>query len=211
MVVSMNITTLRRNRQYADILSIIHKFIPDAIIAGGAIRDLCHEKTVKDIDIYVPYDALCKGSTYGPADSEFWEKIFILDFNEDYIENVNGEDSYEGKNHISTVFEIKADGVLYNIIMVDKPPINYVMEYFDIGLCKAYFDGKRFHLSADFMHDSKNGTLTITANKNIKQCEFDHMYKWHIQKLQKKYPNFVIIVPQRFENMYKHFIENKMG
>lgn len=89
-------------------------------------------------------------------------------------------------------------------------PIKYVMEHFDIGLCKTYFDGNRFHLSAEFMHDSKHGCLTITANKNIKQREFDHMFEWHVAKLQRKYQDFIVIVPERFEAMYKNFIKRKV-
>jgi len=206
----MDLTALRKNKHYAEILTRIHEHSPSAIIAGGAVRDLCHGVHVNDIDIYIKHDAILADKTYSAYDEEFWDEIFPMSHRDDYIECMNGDESYEGLNHIDVVWEIQSNDVLYNVILVDTDPKAYVMNYFDIGLCKAYFDGKRFHLSADFITDSKNATLTIVAHRSIKQREFDNMMMYHVAKIQKKYQNHVLIVPKKYEEMYKQFIKNKV-
>ena len=206
----MDISKLRKNKHYALVLSKIQKTIPEAIIAGGAIRDLCHGKTVKDVDIYVPCETTSTKDSLCAFEEDFWGEIFSFNNPDDYIEQAGDSDeSYEGKNHIGIVWEIQSEGVLYNIILVDINPIEYVEKYFDIGLCKAYFDGKRFRLTADFINDSKNKTLTVVVN-NIKQGEFEHMMEWHVAKLQRKYKDHTVVVPEKYTEMYNKFIKNKV-
>ncbi len=209
----MNVVELRKNWKYAEILSEIHSVIPSAIIAGGAVRDLCHDKPVNDIDIYVPTGAAL-GKTAFDSDemyeSEFWEYLFSMDGTDDYIDSNTGDGSGEGSIHIDTVFEIYSNNTLYNIILVDLNPVEYVERHFDVGLCKAYFDGKKFRLTADFMRDSKNSTLTIVA-ENMKQNDFDRMMEGHVTKLQRKYPHHSIIIPPAYTEMNMNFIKRKIG
>lgn len=204
----MNLLRLSKNNTFIYTLSKIRKTIPTTIIAGGAIRDLYHNKPINDVDIYVSLSAIEKNIE---IDTEkFWIQMFDIDsrslFNHEYIKQLGGDDeeSYEEKNHIGLVWEIRKSGILYNIIVVDIDPIEYVTRYFDIGLCKAYCDGTKIHLTADFMHDSQFKCLTVVSEE-MPQTEFDHMMEYHVKKLKNKYPEHTLVIPPAYEELYKEY------
>ncbi len=198
----MNLLRLNNNNnEYIHALLKIQDYLPEAIIAGGAIRDLYHNKPIKDIDIYVPND-----DTVAIHDVSFWVQLFDLNrMHGDCIEHsgVEGE-SYDGKNHIGMVWEIQKLGTLYNIIIVDVNPTDYVNNFFDIGLCKAYCDGKKIRLTADFMRDSQNKLLTVVS-KHLPQEEFDGMMDNHVARLKIKYPEHTLVVPPKYEEFYNNY------
>ena len=200
----MNLLSLNKNNEFIYTLLKIKKEIPSAIIAGGAIRDLYHNKFINDIDIYVP-------NIPDLTDSEdFWRNVFDIKedgmYSTDHIKHLGEEDdeSYEEKNHIGLVWEMSSGKFLYNIIVVDLEPIEYVIRFFDIGLCKAYCDGTRIRLTADFMHDSQFKRLTIVG-ESMPQTEFNHMMEYHIQKLQKKYPGYTLVIPPAYDELHKEY------
>lgn len=196
----MNLLRLGKNNEYFHTLSKIRQVIPSAIIAGGAIRDLYHNKSISDVDIYVPQGKYSEG---------FWKHLLELKLNDtDYVSQP-GKDSehYEILNHIDAVWEIQKSGTLYNIITVDLEPIEYVLRYFNIGLCKAYCDGTKIRLTADFIHDSRTKQLTIVA-EDMSQDEFNHMMNYHIVKLQIKYPEYSLIIPVNYIKLYDEYKDN---
>lgn len=107
--------------------------------------------------------------------------------------------SYGGKrsnnyvdSNIKAVFSIlKTDGTMYQIIYLKIHPKIYIEQYFDIGLCKIYFDGKRVVLTPDFITDATNNTLTLCGKFN--QLTLHRSVNYHIPKLLKKYPNRQVI------------------
>jgi len=193
----MNLLRLNKSESYIFTLNKIREDIPTAIIAGGAIRDLYHDRVVNDIDIYVPNDENhC---------SSFWEDMFDLNNYRDWIEH-SGEDdeSYDTDNHIDNTWRIYKNDVLYNVIGVDMEPTEYVIKYFDIGLCKAYCDGSMIRLTADFMYDSQYKQLTIVS-ENMNQVEFNHMIDYHVSKLKLKYPEYSLNVPTKYTKYYDKY------
>ncbi len=197
----MNLLKLNKNNEYIHTLLKIQDYLPEAIIAGGAIRDLYHNKPIKDIDIYVPQD-----DGVAVHSVSFWRQVFDLNtMHGDYIDHsgTDGE-SYNGKNHIGVVWEIQKRGVLYNIIIVDVLPVEYVNDFFDIGLCKAYCDGKKIRLTADFMCDSQNKLLTVVS-KHLPQEEFDGMMDNHVARLKTKYPSHTLVVPLKYKDFYNNY------
>jgi hypothetical protein len=204
----VNISNLSKKHDYINALLKIQKDIPSAIIAGGAIRDQYHGKEINDIDIYVPESATKFYSV------DYWTKMFDLKigqlFSSDDIEllgEVDDDGEYTEKNHISGVWDISKSGTKYNIIATDIDPIEYVERYFDVGLCKAYCNGKKLHFSADFIHDSKFKRLTLVA-EDIEQEEFNRMMDNHINKLQHKYPTHTLVIPPKYDDLYKEYKGN---
>lgn len=99
---------------------------------------------------------------------------------------------YENSN-IRAVFSIlKTDGTLYQIVVLKIPPIEYINRFFDVGLCKVYFDGKRTVLTPDFTTDASNNTLTLCGDFN--KLTLHRSIKYHIPKILKKYPNRQVII-----------------
>lgn len=204
----MNSTKLRKLNDGIQLLKTIQEAAPDAILAGGAIRDVYHNKLVKDHDIFVS----CADTSDVYSD-DFWKKYLNLNtsgmFATDSITNF--EDSEDGScggmSHVDMVWEINKGNILYNIIVVDMNPIEYVNRHFDIGLCKAYCDGKRIRLTSDFMHDSQFKHLTIVA-EDMPQEEFNHMMDRHVENVKEKYPGYKLVIPERFEQYYKEYNEN---
>lgn len=199
----MNLLSLNKNNEFIYTLLKIQKEIPSAIIAGGAIRDLYHNKPINDIDIYVP-------NLPDLTDSEeYWRNVFDIKnigmYSTDYIKHLGeDEESYEEKNHIGLVWEVRTGKFLYNIIVVDLEPIEYVTRFFDIGLCKAYCDGTRVRLTADFMHDSQFKHLTVVC-ESMPQDEFNHMMEYHVKKLQKKYQGYTLIIPPAYDELHTEY------
>lgn len=205
----MNLLRLNKNVDFIAALLRIQKTIPSAIIAGGLIRDLYHDKPIKDVDIYVPLDAPDYNDEVSTCSRFFWNDIFKLKSSNDYIENMDGEgdEDYDSED-IGMVWEISAQNRLYNIIVVNEKPIDYVEKHFDIGLCKVYCDGKKIRLTSEFLHDSRFKKLTIVS-KNIKQEEFARMMNYHVKKLKDKYPDHTLVIPPMYDKFYKLYIKNK--
>ena len=205
----MNLLKLSKNNEAIYTLNKIRETIPSAIIAGGAIRDLYHDKHIKDIDIFVPDDTSLTGvDVYS---SDFWKRQFDLTtsiYANNYVKTVgDGDDgSCTEKEDINMVWEILKNGTLYNVIIVNMDPTEYVTRFFDVGLCKAYCDGSRIKLTSDFMHDSRFKRLTLVSER-MTLDEFYYMMDNHIVNLKQKYPNHSLVVPPRYEEYYKDYNE----
>lgn len=199
----MNTSKLMKNQELIRIIRKFRKNFSSAVIAGGAIRDIYHGKPIHDIDIYV------NESNVNPYSQDTWKTEFDLRttaISENYIRKVGSED-YSGKNHIGAVWEMQKHNKLYNIIVVDIDPIEYVTKWFDIGLCKAYCDGTKIRFTADFMHDSRSKKLTIVS-KNMDETEFWNMMCKHATKLRRKYPQHSLVVPPMYQEWYDTYLKN---
>jgi len=175
---------------------------PSAIIAGGAIRDLTLGSYVKDFDIFVhagdnhekrsaqfydPYhwEQLTKPAK--PVSSSRQKGAFIGDRISRAPQAASKTTDSPGVKGVIK-FDLTYD-ITLDIIITNVPPIEYVEEYFDLGICKTYTDGSKVHYSADFMSDVNNKRITILGKhmtyNEIKRCQVDH-----IMRVRDKYPHF---------------------
>lgn len=171
----------------------IQKVCPSAVIAGGALRDLWHDKPVKDIDIFIeaggdteawglfqklggtmPEDA---GKNYGLAD--------VADMDEEggayprSMEEVILVQDYPGQNDT---------GLPVQLIFVNWKTDKIHLR-FDLGICRISTDGAELSTSEAFRFDSREKLL------NVRRCQ----NKWalgstinRIVRLKEKYPDFQI-------------------
>jgi hypothetical protein len=160
----------------------------DAIIAGGAIRDLYFKHpishfdiflTAKRLDISVTRDDDFRAFTW----AEYWETLFS-GHRARYLGN-----NTRLSNNIWAVWEIDSLMITYRVILIDKPPIQYVNENFDFGVCMAYCDGTKVHFSSGFMNDAMNQTLTL-YRKNLTEEQLKYAMGDHLSKLQRKFPGW---------------------
>ncbi len=199
------------------VLRTIHKTYPKAIIAGGAPRDLFLEQPIKDFDIFVPVVA---GSAAQSV--TFWRDLFNLE----YVEQNEWTDiqlmafmghrniimkatqtsvpragGYEHKRHLKQVFDLLIHDVVFQIIVVHIDPKQYVEDWFDFGLCKAWCDGKQFHFSGPFMEDVQNRTLTV-VQKDMSTKEMEFCLTVRKPNLLTKFPGYRFQVAPHLADLY---------
>jgi len=203
----VNLQRLSKNTEAIYNLLSIRDTFPSAIIAGGWLRDLYHDVPINDIDIYVT-SVGAENPNYSVYSKDFWCKQFQLkNSGFDNITELTEKGNYGDKNHIEMVWDINKGATTYNIIAVDMDPIKYVEQCFDVGLCKAYCDGSRIRLTADFMHDSQHHEITLVS-KEINESEFRHVMSRHIPKIKNKYPGHTLVIPEIYQKWYKNFAAN---
>ena len=190
---------------------------PEAIIAGGAPRDLFLEQPIKDFDIFIKDRA-------GATDPQFWCNLFGLEHLVEHewmdiqtmafmsFRNIlmNAKDKapanvntsgYEVKQHLRQVFDMIIHDVIFQVIVVDIDPKEYVEDWFDFGLCKAWCDGTRFHYTGPFMEDVRNRTLTV-VQKKMSRPEMEFCLKVRKPRLLAKYPGYTFKVAPHLADLY---------
>lgn len=198
----------------------------DAIIAGGAIRDLWHDKPIRDVDIFASHIYKTHGvlkNLAAPYESDVWLDYWFDAFkcnhdSEDEVLSIGsaygGDDSIDPdmcwvweirRTEIDKVEVLGLEAVIpikkvYQVILVKKNPVDFVMQNFDFGLCKAYTDGKRIHMSGEFMEDALNHRLTL-GHETLNERQQDRAVYHHLPRLLGKYPGYQVILPDRYDEM----------
>ncbi len=194
--------------------------ISNPLIAGGAVRDLYFKRPYRDIDVYVHTDELIKAidsisplpiPTPGPK-SVFEVAVMMAEIADPSreckaIQKLLKADSvqikgyqnnpYYDNNHICCVYQVNYQGLEpVELIVVDINPLVYFNDFFNIGICKAYFNGSKLHYGPDFMSDVTNKTLTIVGQMDERQL-YTTLSK-HVAKLLQYFPKYdVRIIPDR--------------
>lgn len=129
-----------------DIFRNLREYVPGAIIAGGAVRDMVYELPYTDVDIFF------NASQWPVSAAHFYDyvipKVFKLT-REDYIkQSVDfyrelsfDRHEYLGSN-VSNVVDIFKGGRHFQLISITKGNvIDHVKHNFDLNACKIYHDG----------------------------------------------------------------------
>lgn len=113
------------------------------------------------------------------------------------------DSSYTNNRKIVEVYE-KYDrklNTLINLIIVEVDPKEYVTQYFDFGICKAWYDGSYVHMHGDYTTDVNNKTITMTlSNEHVIAC-YGTVEKGiagmreHADRINWKYPGYRIVMP----------------
>lgn len=178
------------------------------IVAGGAIRDIILSKEVKDIDIYVQ---MSEASLQ--HDLEYWKQTLQLNDNDtiewtltcdsgpDPIKSEENHDPIDQSSnefmklrkveHGLEILEGSKDNVPFNIMLLSCSPESYVLDYFDINLCRIYYDGDNIHASKEFLEDVANKTITLDG-KHLTIDRIERSIENHIPRIQKKYPDYEV-------------------
>lgn len=185
-----------------------------AIVAGGAPRDIYHNKPIKDIDVY-----LCEPShnsveinwgllpereaqlgDYYPLFLPYLAGVNTLgaDISTTKVSNIHftmkklgidGKTNSQGPEepHITKIWELVAPNQLtMQFMFVDISPIEFIENYFDVGLCMCYYDGNQLHYTTEFLHDTDNKQFTI-CGKSLSEQQIARSLQEHIPRLKTKY------------------------
>jgi hypothetical protein len=154
-----------------EILSQVQKKHPEAVIAGGFLRDLYFGKEFKDIDIFVS----------NPAG--FISDSFIKDSSYDMTYSTDSEISEVQKlwyDAEDTNFEV-------NIICVPSGNLNARVQEHDFDFCQVWTDGKEIYGVEILQQVKQTNEVTLVQCENSKQLARS-LRRW--DRFQEKYPGF---------------------
>jgi hypothetical protein len=162
-------------------LASVQVLYPDAVMAGGCLRDREQGVKVKDIDIFVPCEStdVEHGRRVRRAmAADGWQDIDVV-----------SDKTYNGER-ISMSLETKFPGC---------PPINiivmpYALKEFDFGICQIEFDGKRILRTRDYHLDKRAQVFRLVPVVN--DSEFVRsLERW--SRLKEKYPSWKLNLGSR--------------
>ena len=190
---------MNRNLIPQDVVNTLHILhangFPDAIIAGGILRDGYFNQMFKDVDIFIH-----RVSYRNKVNEDTWIDALELNignqYDPKYLKDFVRRDHAQYPSPDTTItamWDVLKNLIPYQIILTKIPPIEYVEQKFDFGLCKVYYDGTKVRFLPDFMHDARNQTLTLVG-QNMSQEEVEYSMNEHLDRIQYKYPNFRVKV-----------------
>ena len=167
--------------------------VPEAIVAGGCLRDTIMHRPVNDIDVFVPEDDVWRArrairETHPECVRSIPEPYFV--FNTE----VRSVDYYAPKS-----------GVVW-------PPVNIIgvtngtctpeqqLERFDFGICRVAFDGVRLWKDLAFDRDQRDETFSLLVSQSTRQREYSLA---RYERLQEKYAGWKLVDKYNDENWWK--------
>lgn len=152
-------------------LAAIQKVFPEAVIAGGALRDLIIGRPVKDIDIFIKATGSDDdthrflASIYGEAHAlnkedvkEYHEQLSELQGVYSLSRPRETEDDW-----LSPSREIRDEnGCPFQVIALNTEVTpTSVVERMDFGICRVAHDGQHLDATHEFLLDMENQTFTL--------------------------------------------------
>jgi hypothetical protein len=161
-------------------LAAVRVVFPEAIIAGGFLRDVYFHRTPKDIDIFVPY-------TLGAATK-------MLDrFN---IPVMVGS-AYMPGSDVGVIWNIPGYTLPVQVIMMDHGvDIVERVKKHDFDFCQIWHDGFCTY-STDAFKAMNMNTVTLVDCEDHLQFKRS-MRRW--DRLKQKYPDYQLVIPKRFQH-----------
>jgi tRNA nucleotidyltransferase/poly(A) polymerase len=148
------------------VLAEVQTVWPQAVIAGGALRDWDHERGVKDVDVFVPARALGEVERLFPD-----AKKCDLD-----DASVFGAD-------IPYYYTFTRFGWLFETTFRDR--IEKLLDEMDVGLCLIKFDGNEVTSAVEYRKDSHRKTITLLRRTGGEEA--------HVARMASKYPDFRLV------------------
>jgi len=171
-------------------LAAVQVSFPDAVIAGGCLRDREHGVKVKDIDIFISTSASPElygtlGTIKSRLERDGWADVQIC-----------GDESYNAdatKRGVVAVLDMTYPGA---------PPVqlialkHFTLEEFDFGICQIMFDGKRIVRTRDYHLDMAKQKFRVVPK--VDDDAFVRIInRW--ARLKEKYPTWSFDLGSRSE------------
>lgn len=131
------------------VLDAVKTVYPQAIIAGGAVRDYLLGFEPKDVDVFVVGE-------FAPIEHEAFTQLQVPD---------NRRSEYEGVRYVQFVDDYEAFGhQIQIVVLLDRQvALENLVETFDLGITRCWYDGQ-VHTSREFVRDYLHDTITILLN-----------------------------------------------
>lgn len=127
--------------------AILARFPPEAVIAGGAVRDFLLGVEPKDIDVFLPVDK--------------WPACGFPGF---ASLGANRDDEYQAMPDIAVVQRGEVEGHQVDIVGVVPPAQPFspaaLVATFDFGIARCWFDGAEIHDTPEAKADREGRVVT---------------------------------------------------
>lgn len=144
---------------WKDALAAVQAVCPEAVIAGGCLRDLDNGREVKDIDIFVTGEK--EGVLRG-----LHERMSSDGFDAEEIDTASMYPVGE-RNEVVGFFEVRFDDldVPAQIIMVNWDTAK-ICDRFDFGICRIAFDGERLIRTGEYEADKHDEVFRLRRERD---------------------------------------------
>jgi hypothetical protein len=163
-------------------LARAQKVDENAVLAGGALRDLRHFVEVKDLDIFVGPDAT----------KERLDAAFGMTGKS----KISSGCAYKlGMTDVAAVYEYNLFGcpTIQVIVLKYSVTMRYVLERIDFGICQIGFDGQRVieTLAYGVDHQQKTFTVAYCPNEDRRSRALKRF-----ERISQKYPGWKLVLPE---------------
>lgn len=140
------------------VLNMLECIDPYCIVAGGAPRDWYLNKEAKDIDVFI----------HVPKRGKSVLKLMLESAGFKITTEKSGEslpENYKLNPHLITVFDIAGFSTPVQIIAMDVPTFNSVVNKFPLSICKAWYKKGDIHIHKQFLLSVKHKVIFNTGEK----------------------------------------------
>lgn len=167
---------------WQDVLNAAQSVWPEAIIAGGALRDMHHNRPIKDVDIFIPI------MEYHDHIAWDYQKLLNDLFGVEAI--IVAASSYTGgdlERDIVCVLRVVLDSMTYEFIfMAVKDLQESMINKFDLSLCQIGHNGKNLLTTPEFERTLADKTIrVINVNRKDRGAK-------RLARLSAKYPDYTV-------------------
>ena len=165
--------------EWKEVLAKLQTVFSEAIIGGGALRDLDYDKSVKDVDIFIPITC-CPDGLF---DSYIMEMFAGTDIKALPAALYGQEHEINFSRIIYAVYEVNLHGKPFNIIITNND--GYDIGTFDFSICQIKFDGKEFTTTEAYEETKRTKVITLMTNKQSVE-----RVSGRVERLRAKFPDF---------------------
>jgi hypothetical protein len=176
-----------------EILHMMYLIDPYCIVAGGAPRDWYFGKEATDIDLFFHCPQASTQATMEEMLKRAGFKVTTVKDGE------NIPDWYKKNPCLQTVYETGIDGVKVQLLRMNKPTWNSVIDKFPLSICKAWYKNGKIVLEKDFVRSVKFEAIY----KTNMIYNNEHQY---IQKVLAKFPQYKYY--QSLESLATELLDN---
>lgn len=166
-----------------EVLEELEVIDPYCILAGGAPRDWFFGKPASDLDFYVYDDRNLSQQVWKERLNKTLLDIEILGLIEGK-DTTEVEHEYSAMKHLRYVFEGTHMGMTVQVMVMNEPTFNCVVDHFCMDNSKIWWKGGQIIPTYEF--------LLATATRTLKVCECHTPHTRYIDKILKKFPTYFI-------------------
>lgn len=167
---------------WMEVLASIQQDYPQAVIAGGALRDLHNGRPIKDVDIFIPRNASKKWEWF--LEKSAFGRLYSI---ENKFNVYDEDDQEEANKHDRMIYGVGRSmigGIRFEFIMVELSETK--IEMFDLNICQIGFDGAKVTATPAYFDGIKDKTIRImNVNREDRQTK-------RIARLKEKYNDFAV-------------------
>lgn len=161
---------------------------PEAVIAGGALRDLDNGRPVKDVDVFVYHRETARHDLIEALD--LVGMLIVPETVGDYIPSMADVVSVTEFGPIDL-----NDPYSPNLSVITMEPGTDILRRIDFGLCQIATDGSTIQETYAYVQDQWAKTFTMTRADN--QAQYDRSIE-RFNRLSVKYSGFRLVIPIQF-------------